>query len=73
MAGFSIQGLLSSNWKPGCAGIEMCGQMEREAEGDERGDERDPCRKLAAVGQQGDEDRAGERDEKDQRENRVVH
>ncbi len=44
----------------------MCGQMQCEAEGDERSQQRDPRRQLAAVWQQRDENSAGERGEKDQ-------
>ena len=47
----------------------MRGQVECEDEGDERGDEGDPVGELGAVGQECDQDRAGQRDQQDESEN----
>ena len=43
------------------------------AEADERREQRDPVGQLAAVGQKRDKHCAGERDQQDQRENRLIH
>ena len=53
----------------GLAGDEVRGKMEREEEGDERGEECDPVGQLGAVGQKRDEDRAGKRNQQDEGEN----
>ena len=56
----------------GLAGGEVRGKMQREDEGDERGEQGDPVGQLGAVGQERDEDRAGQRNQQDERENRLV-
>ena len=56
----------------GLAGDEVRGKMQREQEGDERGEQGDPVGQLGAVGQERDEDRAGERDQQDEGENGLV-
>jgi len=51
---------------------EVRGQVKREAEADQCRKQGEPGRKLAPVGQDGDEDRAGNGNEKDEREDGLV-
>ena len=53
----------------GLAGDEVRGKMQREDEGDERGEERDPVGQFGAIGQKRDENCAGQRDQQDEGEN----
>ena len=74
MAGPAIQGTFCSNWKrAGGRGVrEVRGQVQGAEEGEERDAERGPLHGLAAVGQEREQKRAGERDEDDEREDDVI-
>ena len=72
MAGFSIQGLINFELKAGLAACRSAREVEREAEGDERSEEGDPVGKFGAIGQERNEDCAGQRDQQNQRENRLI-
>ena len=56
----------------GLAGGEVRGQMERENEGDECGDEREPVRELGAIGQQRDENGARQGNQEDEGEDGAI-
>ena len=54
------------------AGDKMRRQMQRETEADERSEQRNPVGEFGAVGHERNQHRPGQRNEQDQRENRLV-
>ena len=63
------QSISSTNWKRWSAGIELAPQVERGAERDERGVERDPARvALGLRVERGDGEHADQREEGDEGE-----
>ena len=69
MAGFSIHEPIDLELEAMLAENKMRRQMQGEAEGDQACEQRNPGRQLAAIGQDRDQNRAGQRDQQDQREN----